>query len=188
LTTAALPTEVHLRRNFVIVLAVLFLLVSAAQAAEKIGYINSERILSEYEGARDIESQVSASVSDWREQAQAMESEVQDLIVELQSQELLLSEEAVREKQQLIQQKRLEYESFVNEVWGAGGLAVRRETELWQPVIDRINTILEEIGQEDGYLLILDAAGAAPGSVIVYADPSADLTDEVIGKLNREAE
>lgn len=157
-------------------------------AAERVGYINSEKILTEYEGAKDIESQITASESDWREQARTMESEVQDMILELQNQELLLSEAAINEKRELIQQKRLEYESFVNEVWGTGGLAMRRATELWQPVTDRINVILKEIGEEDGYLMILDAAGAAPGSVIVYADPSADLTDEVISRLNRETE
>ena len=31
-------------------------------------------------------------------------------------------------------------------------------------------------------------SGAAPGSVIVYADPSADLTEIVIDRLNRETE
>ena len=76
----------------------------------------------------------------------------------------------------------------MNEVWGVGGLAVRREAELWQPVIDKVNAILEDIGTEDEYLLILDAAGAAPGSVIVYADPSADVTQVVIDRLNREVE
>ena len=131
---------------------------------------------------------MSASVADWREQALAMESEIEGLIVELQSQELLLSEEAIREKQEDDQQKRIAYESFVNDVWGTGGLAVRREAELWQPVIDRVNTILEEIGAEDEYLMILDAAGAAPGAVIVYADPSADLTTVVIDRLNRGTE
>jgi outer membrane protein len=159
-----------------------------AHAAERIGYINSEQVLTGYDGARDIESQVASSVADWREQALGMESEIEGLIVELQSQELLLSDEAVREKQETIQQKRIEYESFVNEVWGTGGLAVRREAELWQPVIDRVNAILEEIGTEDDYLMILDAAGAAPGAVIVYADSSADLTQIVIDRLNRGTE
>ncbi len=168
--------------------AVALLVATPASAAEKIGYINSERILNEYEGAKDIESQVNASVADWREQARAMESEIDGLMNELKSQELMLSDEAVRQKQDSIQQKRAEYESFVNDVWGSGGLAVRREAELWQPVIDRINTILEGIGTEDEYLMILDAAGAAPGAVIVYGDPAADLTQVVIDKLNRGTE
>ncbi len=172
----------------IVAAAVAVLLAFPAASAERIGFINSEQILSEYEGARDIESQVAASIADWREQALTVESEIEGLIVELQSQELYLSDEALREKQDLIRQKRIEYESFVNEVWGTGGLAVRREAELWQPAIDRVNGILEEIGREDEYLMILDAAGAAPGAVIVYADSSADLTQLVIDRLNRGTE
>ncbi len=175
-------------RFLVCAVAVVLLAAAAAPAAEKIAYINSERVLSEYEGAKDIESQVNASVSDWREQARAMETEIDGMMNDLKSQELMLSDEAVRQKQTAIQQKRAEYESFVSDVWGQGGLAVRREAELWQPVIDRINSILEEIGTEDEYLMILDAAGAAPGAVIVYADPSVDLTQVVIDKLNRGTE
>ncbi len=169
-------------------IAVAVVLVCVAAAADRIGYVNSEQILSEYEGARDIESRLAASVADWREQARTMESEIEALLVELSSQRLLLSDEAAVEKQAFIQEKRIAYESFVNGVWGVGGLAVRREAELWQPVIDKVNAILEDIGSEDEYLLILDAAGAAPGSVIVYADPSADLTQVVIDRLNREVE
>jgi outer membrane protein len=168
--------------------AVAAALACAATAADRIGYINSEQILSEYEGARDIESQLASSVTDWTEQARAMESEIEALYAELSSQRLLLSDEAAAEKQALIQQKRLAYESFVNDVWGAGGLAARREAELWQPVIDKVNAILEDIGTEDEYLLILDAAGAAPGSVIVYADASADVTQVVIDRLNLDVE
>ena len=178
----------HSMRTALGAIAVAVVLVCAAAAADRIGYVNSEQILSEYEGARDIESRLAASVSDWREQARTLESEVEALLLELSSQRLLLSDEAAAEKQALIQEKRIAYESFVNEVWGVGGLAVRREAELWQPVIDKVNAILEDIGTEDEYLLILDAAGAAPGSVIVYADPSADVTQVVIDRLNREVE
>lgn len=178
----------HATRTALGAIALVAILVCGAASAERIGYINSEKILSDYEGARDIESQLSASVADWKNQAREMEKEIEALLVELSSQRLLLSDEAAAEKQALIQEKRLAYESFANDVWGVGGMAVRREAELWQPVIDKVNTILEDIGTEDEYLMILDAAGAAPGSVIVYADPSADLTEVVIDRLNRETE
>ena len=160
----------------------------SAQGAEKIGYINSSRLLSEYEGTRDIQSQVEASLSDWEEQARAKQREVQELMLELESQELLLSDEAVEEKEQQIEEKRREYETFMNEVFGQGGLAVQRETELLQPLYDKIDAILQEIGQEEDYLMIIDAAAAAPSPIVVYGDPSGDLTDEVVSRLNSQAE
>jgi outer membrane protein len=163
----------------------LSLLVSAGiAAADTIAYIDSERIRNEYEGARDIQSQLEASVADWRTQAREMEVEIDAMITEYQSQKLLLSDEAVLEKETAIQEKQFALEQFLNEVWGVGGRAVQREAELWQPVIERINAILRQIGAEGDYTMIFDAASTG----IVYAAPGIDLTQEVIDELNTGSE
>jgi outer membrane protein len=175
-------------RRYLAILAIALLLVglagSAAFAEDKIGYINSERIRFEYTGARDIETQLEASVADWRAQAREMESEVETLINELQSQRLLLSDEAARQKETVIQEKQVAFEGFLNEVWGVSGLAARKEAELWQPVFDRINAIISELGVDGDYTMIFDAAQMG----IVYAGPGTDLTAEIVGRLNGETE
>lgn len=163
-----------------VAVATLALLPHAARGAEAIGYINSDRIRFEYEGARDIENQLQASLSDWQSQAREMERGIEESIADLEAQRLILSEEAIRERELEIQQKRLEFEEFINRVWGVGGLAAQREAELWQPVFDTINGILQEIGQEGDYVMIFDAAQMG----IVFADPTTDLTDQVIDALN----
>jgi len=160
------------------------LLGATAAEADGVAYIDSERIRVEYEGARDIQGQLEASVADWRTEAREMEAEIEGMVTEFQSQRLLLSEDAARGKELEIQEKQLALEQYLNEVWGMGGLAVRREAELWQPVIDRINAILEEIGSEGEYSMIFDAATTG----IVYAAPGIDLTQEVIDQLNTGGE
>jgi outer membrane protein len=165
-------------------MALVLLVAAGAIGADKIAYIDSERIRSEYEGARDIQSQLEASVADWRTQAREMEGEIDGMITEYQSQKLLLSDEAVREKELTIQEKQLALEQFLNEVWGAGGLAVRREAELWQPVIEQINAILRDIGAAGEYAMIFDAATTG----IVYATTGIDLTQDVIDQLNAGSE
>lgn len=172
-----------MRRHFIVLTAatlLLMLVAVSARCADAVGYINSEQLRREYVGARDLEGQLEASIADWRAQAREMEQEIEGLIVELQNQRLLLSEEAAAEKETAIQQKQLEFEEFLNSVWGVGGLAAQREAELWQPIFDRINGILEEIGAEGEYQMIFDAARGG----IVYAAPSTDLTEQVLEKLN----
>jgi len=167
-----------------IVLVIAALAVSPAQGADRIGYVSSERIRLEYEGTRDIESQLEKSVSDWRDQAIEKEAEIERLVLELQSQELMLSEEGAAEKRRAIEAKQMEYEAFVNEIWGVNGMAARREVELWQPIFEKINVILEEIGQNGDYAMIFDSARMG----IVYAAPSTDLTEQVLDRLNGEIE
>ncbi len=176
-----------MRRHFAIATIALLLIGlagSAAFAADKVAYINSERIRFEYSGARDIETQLEASVADWRAQARETETEIEALINELQSQRLLLSDEAAKQKGTAIQEKQVAFEGFLNEVWGVSGLAARKEAELWQPVFDRINAIIGEVGADGDYAMIFDAAQMG----IVYGGPGTDLTDEVIAQLNGESE
>ena len=172
-----------MRRTLIISLvavALMGLTAVVAAAADAVAYVNSDQLRREYVGARDLDNQLEASVADWRTQAREMETEIQGLIVEFQNQGLLLSAEAAAEKEAAIQQKQLAFEEFLNSVWGAGGLAAQREAELWQPIFDRINTILEEVGAEGEYAMIFDAARMG----LVYASPDTDLTQQVLDKLN----
>ncbi len=163
-----------------VVTASVMLVSASAWCSDDVGYINSEQLRLEYVGARDLDAQLEASVADWRTLAREYEQEIEGLIIELKNQRLLLSDEAAGEKEMAIQRKQLEFEEFLNSVWGTGGLAAQREAELWQPIFDRINGILEGIGVEGEYVMIFDAARMG----IVYAAPSTDLTQEVLDKLN----
>jgi outer membrane protein len=175
-----------MRMRIVVPLAALLLVVLAACAGaeDKIAYVNSEQIRTEYKGAKDIDGQLEASVADWRSKAREMEKEIDTLAAELQNQRLLLSDDAAKAKEQAIRDKQAAFESYLNDVWGVSGLAARREAELWQPVFDQATAIIEEIGAEGGYVMILDAAQMG----IVYAAPSTDLTQQVLDRLNSEAE
>jgi len=51
-------------------------------------------------------------------------------------------------------------------------------------VFDRVTAIIAEIGAEGGYQMVFDAAQMG----IVYAEPSTDLTQQVIDRLNSETE
>ncbi len=172
-----------MRRYLFTLTVTLAIVISAsvgAWSAEGVRYINSDQLRREYVGAADLDAQLEASIADWRTEAREKEREIDGLILELQNQKLLLSEEAAAEKDMAIRQMQLEFEEFLNSVWGTGGLAAQREAELWQPIFDRINGILEEIGAEGEYAMIFDAARMG----IVYAAPSTDLTQEVLDRLN----
>lgn len=146
----------------------------------KIGYIDSIKIFAEYRETQEAERLYRQEVDQWTAQKQRMEQEIVKLRDELQAQSLMLSEEKKAEKKLELDRKMAEYEQFMDETFGDDGLAARRNKELTQPIVEKINRILEDMGKEQGYTIVFDVANAN----IVYADKALDLTDVVLAKLN----
>jgi Skp family chaperone for outer membrane proteins len=81
-----------------------------------------------------------------------------------------------------MQRKSDEYKRFMEETFGDNGLAAKRNKELTQPIVEKINRIIEVIAKEQGLTMVFDVANAN----IVYADKQLDITDLVLAKLGSE--
>jgi outer membrane protein len=149
----------------------------------KIGYIDSQRIFLEYKETQEAERQYKQEVDAWKAQAAVMEQEIVKIQDELRAQSLMLSEEKQREKKLDYDKKLEDYQRFMADTFGEDGRAARRNKELTQPIVDKINRILEQMAETDGYTLVFDIANAN----IVYANKSFDLTDQVLVELNKAA-
>jgi len=148
----------------------------------KIGYIDSIKIFAEFKETQDAERLYRQEVDSWTAQKTAKEQNIVKLRDELQAQSLMLSEEKKKEKKLELDRLVQEYEQFMQETFGDDGLAARRNKELTQPIVEKINVILEEIGKEQGFTIIFDVANAD----IVYAAKELDLTALVLEKLNAQ--
>jgi outer membrane protein len=146
----------------------------------KIGYIDSIKIFAEYKETQDAELLYKKEVDAWKAQAASMEQAIVKLQDELKAQSLMLSEEKQKEKKLELDKKMQDYQTFMQDTFGDDGLAARRNKELTQPIVDKINDILEEMGDTEGYSVIFDVANAN----IVWASKALDLTDQVLQKLN----
>lgn len=148
----------------------------------KIGYIDSGKIFQEYKGMETIRKQFNQEQAEWQRTAEEMLRELEDLKAELESQRLMLSAEALQKKEEAVKNKQREYEEFIQRIWGPEGTAAQKNVELTSPIVDKINSVLEEIAKEDEFTMIFDIA---EGSV-VYAMDGLDLTDVVLEELNKE--
>ncbi len=164
-------------------LAVLGLAAASSLAQDiRIGYIDSIRIFKENRETQEAERQYRQDVDRWTAEKRRREQEILKLREELQAQSLMLSEEKKQEKQLELERLTQDYERFMDETFGDDGLAARRNKELTQPIVEKINRILEEIAKERGLVLVFDLANAN----LVYADKSLDLTDVVLTRLNQK--
>ena len=172
----------------VLALALLFMLgcwpqsALAADKGVKLGTIDSQRIFREYQDAKDAESVFQEEMKQWQNELQVMERDILSMREKIRSQQLLLSQEKLDELQKQLEQKSQEYDQKRTEILDPNdGLAVKRNQELSQPINDQITTVVERLGAEGGYDLILDTATVN----VVYQSSKVDLTEQVLQELQK---
>jgi len=147
-----------------------------------IGFIDSERIFAEYQGTKEAQAEFNTDLEKWNQDLEGRKQELKKLQDDYESQSLILSEPARKEREAEIQRKRSELDGFVREIWGPTGKVAKRNEQLTQPIIERMNQVLTEIGEQDGFSIIFDAADGN----VVYADRALDLTDRVLEALHAQ--
>ncbi len=148
---------------------------ASAQNA-KIGYINSQNILAEAPGAKEAQAQFDADMQTYRAEVQTMATELETLVKQYEQQQAMLSPAAKQTRETDIRNKQKAYQDRLAAI---DQRAAQRQQELVQPVMDKINQVIEVIRGEGSYAIIFDVAGGG----VVAADPTLDLTTEVIRRL-----
>ena len=145
----------------------------------KIGYVDSQRILSTYVPAIDAQRELDARNEEWDEELQQMNDELVALQEELEQRSLLLSEAKKREKAQEIESMVLAIQTFQDGKWGNRGQYFLFRDTLMKPIYDSINQAIQTIADDEDYDLILDSAGGD----ILYAKTDYDVTELVLEEL-----
>ena len=150
----------------------------------KIGYIDSNRIMQEYEEVRDAQAKLEKETRRLEVEYTAYIERLDSLNRGLDRQRLLLSNEKIREKEQEIQSLVQTTQEFQQAKFGSpDGEIYRYQAQLMAPVLDKVDVAVKKIGAERSLDYIIDAAGGA----LVYALPAHDLTSDVITELRRSA-
>ncbi len=168
---------------FLIILASLFFagIVSSAQAQTKIRFVNSQRILDEYPAWKEVQKKVDDLKKQYEDEFQKKQQDGQALLDEIKNQSLLLSPEKKAEKEAQLQNLQLELEKFYYEKLGPQGEIFQKNQELSKPLFDKINTIIQQVGEEEGYDFILDSVQG----VVLHAKEDWDITDRILEELNK---
>ena len=154
-----------------------------AVAAEAIGVIDYQVIFDRFEGTADAQRSLDLEMKEWEQTAKEKRDEIAKLTEELESQRLMLSEERLKEKQDTLRQKKEEYETFAESIFGVSGKAAQRNAELTKPIAEKILASVEKIGRERNLKIILDAGTGG----VVWAEDDVNMTQIVLDELTSSA-
>ncbi len=159
-----------------------FLSAGAAAAADKpLAVIDSQRIATEYDAARDAQEQYQKFLRELQLEVDEKERALTAMAEEIESQKMLLGQDALATKVQQFEQKKAEYMQFRE---GIDQRAEQEYTAKINPILAQVTTIVERIGKEKGIGIVVDSSALA----VIYINPDYDLTDEVLAALARGKE
>jgi outer membrane protein len=167
----------------VVWLAVVFLMItgSSGLAAEmitvKIGHVDLVKALNESEAGKkaktDLEFLIKTKQSTIDEKGKAIEKAKADI----EKQASVLSPDARKAKEEELERLLRDYQRLVSD---SQNEVKKKEGELTGEIIKELRAIVQKIGQEEGYTLILESAEGQ----ILYATKDIDLTETVKKKFN----
>ena len=161
-------------------LALLVGTVSLNAQTPKIGFVVSAKIFQELPEAQEAQKRLEAIAKPIQDSIAAMRKELQTKVDEYQKKEGLLNEQSKKTLQQEfqdLQRRATEYAQVKDEE-----LAKQRE-KILSPLNEKIVKAIAAVAKEEKYTFVFDKT--EPVSVLLYGDPSHELTFKVLDKLKR---
>jgi len=155
---------------------------NTASAQLKIGYVNSERIFTQFEGTKVAQEQFNKEVARWEQEASQRAKTISDLRGQLEKQSLLLSADRKKTLEDSLRQLIITHERFLQEKFGQRGEVLTRNEQLTRPILERIQRIIDRIAKDEQFDFIFDLRAGG----LVFAKDSYDLTDRILAQLARE--
>jgi outer membrane protein len=159
-------------RYFILLAIGLFLLVSAARAESRIGFVNSQRVMNEAPQAAKAKKRIEKDFEKRDQDLQKIAKQLKDLQDVLEKNGATMAETDRRNKEREFgdlnrdfQRKQREFREDLSQ----------RQNEETAAIFDRVNKVIKQIADAEKYDIIFQEA--------VYASPRIDITDKVIKAL-----
>ena len=143
----------------------------------KIGYVNAQRIIEESKAGKQAYQKLKELQDEHKSKVEAKKSDIESKEEELRKQYMTLSESAKMEKEENLRKEKKEFKRMLEDADTEIGA---REKSYLEKIDKEVMEVIDKVGKEEGYTVILGQVG----SLILYANPTIDLTDKVIQKYD----
>jgi len=165
-------------KRFIVALFLLLAVPLTVQAADgaKIGSVDIQKILLNSEAGKSAKEQLAQKAGKYEAEKTSRENELKKLKGEIESQGALLNESARSAKERDYQQKLKDYQRFLKD---AQDDLQAKNDELTSKLVEEIVKVAQDFGRKNGYTALF-----VKSEVLLYLDPAADLTEQVLNSFN----
>jgi outer membrane protein len=149
-------------------------------SSARIAYIDVQRVLARSSSGVAAREQLEREKSVMQKEMDAKRQELEKLRDELEKKGPLMTADARRERQESFERKRRDAARMMDDFQKE---LEKKEQVLLQRVLQELSGVIEKVGKDRGYYMIVEKRGAS----VLYASPDADLTDEIIRAYDQQA-
>jgi outer membrane protein len=155
----------------------------SAQTPLKLGYVDSQVILTQLPEAIKAQGDLDALTQRWSNQLDSMTAAYQQGLGDYQKQannmpddkKLAAQQDLIKKEQDIVEFRRLKFGQQTGEIY-------LKQEEIFNPVKEKIYKAIEDVAKEEGMLFVFDKSGDI---ILLYADSAFDITYKVMDKLKR---
>ena len=148
--------------------------------AQKFALVDMEYILKNIPAYERANEQLNQTSKKWQDEVEAINTQAQTLYKNYQNELVFLSAEQKKDREKAILDKEKEASDLKKKYFSPEGELYKKRESLIGPIQDEIYTAVKGIAEQRGYQLVLDRAS---DNGIVFASPTADISNEVLSKL-----
>jgi outer membrane protein len=148
-------------------------------AEAKIGVVDIPKAIQATKEGQKIKKELEAEYNKRKEDLEKKVKDITKMQADFDKKSLVLSDDARAKKQQEIDGEKAKYMELREK--NLQDLA-KKDRELSQPMIKKLNTVISELAKKDGYTMILHKNDQN----LVWATADSDITDSVIKALEKK--
>ena len=153
---------------------------AAPNGLQRVAFIDVQRVLARSAAGVAAREQLEREKAGMQKEMDAKRAELEKLRDEMEKKGALLTPDARKEKQEQFERKRRDAARLADDFQKE---LEKKESGLLQKVLQDVSGVIERVGKEKNYYLIVEKRGGG----VLYGSAEADLTEEVIRQYDREA-
>ena len=162
-----------------VALAVVCTSARAQAPAGRVGFIDVQRVLVRSAAGVAAREQLEREKTVMQQKMDGKRKELETLRDELEKKGPLMTADARRDKQDQFERTRRDTARLVDDLQKE---LEKKEAQLLQRVLQDLSGVIEKVGKERGFHLIVEKRGGA----VLYGAPETDLTDEIIRAYDQQ--
>ena len=153
---------------------------AGAAGTARVAFVDVQRVLARSAAGVAAREQLEREKATMQREMDGKRVELEKLREEIEKKGPLMTADTRRDKNDQFERKRRDAARLADDFQKE---LEKKEQGLLQKVLQDVSGVVEKVGKQRGYLLVVERRGAA----VLYAAPEADLTDEVIRAYDQEA-